>query len=556
MYRNKTLNDLFIVHSDTSDPHHNYRMGSEDFTGAINQRGVYVHSLYLDDPEKPRNVKTYDGTTAATIRDILIDNVVAGDSLGVKDKTMNGVYSTANAGEKLNADGTVQTDRLKKLEENIITASKAAELSGNDYGDYFIEKEEYSGAISRALIEARAKNKRNIYGSAEIETPWNITDFDASSSARVDGWLSVTGLLGSDKLDLSTPGLIFGALDKNGNKLTFDETTDVGRYMVSIRGLNEANYPVLKNYIVAVYEGILEIYPREVVVTAADIDWYEEDQGVPKAHSIFEMMNDDEETYRNVGSDDTDAYSNMKLVGNDTVEQYIRLTDGGTAPALTSSDGMLSKSTDSAMKEFGSGNDRNTVFHNGSNIDYHTFWHTMAPPIYLDLKNDQTLHPCDWCEKYHRFTMGTDHWTVTGYELRVNQDKEKGKVLDVATTVNPLGETVQNYELRFVSGTLRVHPKLRFQLKATVPMYVCMYGYAGDGEVVEPEDYGITNYSNGAIEITDIDVSGDGWMIVDKEKYINTSILGQNVYEDGKYGPTYVQKKQVAVKLPYLLVEY
>ncbi len=518
MYRNKTLNDLFIVHSDTSDPHHNYRMGSEDFTGAINQRGVYVHSLYLDDPEKPRNVKTYDGTTAATIRDILIDNVVAGDSLGVKDKTMNGVYSTANAGEKLNADGTVQTDRLKKLEENIITASKAAELSGNDYGDYFIEKEEYSGAISRALIEARAKNKRNIYGSAEIETPWNITDFDASSSARVDGWLSATGLLGSDKLDLSTPGLIFGALDKNGNKLTFDETTDVGRYMVSIRGLNEANYPVLKNYIVAVYEGILEIYPREVVVTAADIDWYEEDQGVPKAHSIFEMMNDDEETYRNVGSDDTDAYSNMKLVGNDTVEQYIRLTDGGTAPALTSSDGMLSKSTDSAMKEFGSGNDRNTVFHNGSNIDYHTFWHTMAPPIYLDLKNDQTLHPCDWCEKYHRFTMGTDHWTVTGYELRVNQDKEKGKVLDVATTVNPLGETVQNYELRFVSGTLRVHPKLRFQLKATVPMYVCMYGYAGDGEVVEPEDYGITNYSNGAIEITDIDVSGDGWMIVDKDQ--------------------------------------
>ena len=40
-----------------------------------------------------------------------------------------------------------------------------------------------------------------------------------------------------------------------------------------------------------------------------------------------------------------------------------------------------------------------------------------------------------------------------------------------------------------------------------------------------------------------------------KEKYINTSILGQNVYEDGKYGPTYVQKKQVAVKLPYLLVD-
>ena len=47
-----------------------------------------------------------------------------------------------------------------------------------------------------------------------------------------------------------------------------------------------------------------------------------------------------------------------------------------------------------------------------------------------------------------------------------------------------------------------------------------------------------------------------GLALLYKEKYINTSILGQNVYEDGKYGPTYVLKKQVAVKLPYLLVEY
>lgn len=54
------------------------------------------------------------------------------------------------------------------------------------------------------------------------------------------------------------------------------------------------------------------------------------------------------------------------------------------------------------------------------------------------------------------------------------------------------------------------------------PVHVYSYHndkvYAGDGEVVEPEDYGITNYSNGAIEITDIDVSGDGWMIVDKDQ--------------------------------------
>lgn len=73
-------------------------------------------------------------------------------------------------------------------------------------------------------------------------------------------------------------------------------------------------------------------------------------------------------------------------------------------------------------------------------------------------------------------------------------------------------------KLRFVSGTLRVHPKLRFQLKATVPMYVCMYAYNGDGEVVEPTEYGITNYSNGSIRVTDINVdsTGGGFLITDK----------------------------------------
>ena len=63
-----------------------------------------------------------------------------------------------------------------------------------------------------------------------------------------------------------------------------------------------------------------------------------------------------------------------------------------------------------------------------------------------------------------------------------------------------------------------MHPKLRFQLKATVPMYVCMYAYNGDGEVVEPTEYGITNYSNGSIRVTDINVdsTGGGFLITDK----------------------------------------
>ena len=99
--------------------------------------------------------------------------------------------------------------------------------------------------------------------------------------------------------------------------------------------------------------------------------------------------------------------------------------------------------------------------------------------------------------------------------MKVNTDATKD-TLDVAYVTNLKGEQVQNYKLSYLPGLLTVHPQLRFQLKATVPMYVCMYGYRGDGEVVEPENYGITNYSNGAIKVTDVTVSEDGWRIVDK----------------------------------------
>lgn len=161
-----------------------------------------------------------------------------------------------------------------------------------------------------------------------------------------------------------------------------------------------------------------------------------------------------------------------------------------------------------------------TLFSNGSNIDYATRWYPGAAPIYVGLNGGETLetYPCEWCEKYHGTKEGTDHWHIDGYALRVNQNPEQGKVMEVKTVKNLLDEDVQNYKLVFQDAQLRVHPKIRFQLEATVPMYVCMYGYAGDGEVVEPTTYGITNYSNGALEVKDIDVSADGWNIVGKAR--------------------------------------
>lgn len=517
MYRNAKLSDLFIVHSEDSDPHHNYRLGAETYTGAINKRPVVVHSLYLDDPENPRNVKTYDSTNQATITDILIDNVLPGDEIGLKQQTMTGTYATAQAGETLTADGKTQKDRLKKLQENVITASTNAELTGNDYGDYFIEKESYSGAICREVLEVRIKNQVKLYGEADIETPWHINAFDSNSTSNPDGWLSITGLKGADKIELNDSFFRLGAFAPDGSTIAFGPQTPVGRYPVTETGITETNLPVLKNYIVAVYDGQLEIEPREVVVTASDGDWYEKAEGVPEVHATFEVQNDDRETYRMVGTDDVDNYADMLLMNGDTVEKFIRATDG-TAPEAVSITGQLRKTLTSEAREYEEDGAKATILHNGSNIWYDTPWYLYAPARYLDIEAEHTLYPCEWCEQYHGFAMGTDHWHITGYEMKVNQDAEKGDVLTVSTVENLLGETVQNYKLRFVSGTLRVHPKLRFQLKATVPMYVCMYAYNGDGEVVEPTEYGITNYSNGSIRVTDINVdsTGGGFLITDK----------------------------------------
>ena|GEM_PF-156664 len=208
---------------------------------------MVVHSLYLDDPENPRNVKTYDSTNQATITDILIDNVLPGDEIGLKQQTMTGTYATAQAGETLTADGKTQKDRLKKLKENVITASTKAELTGNDFGDYFIEKESYSGAICREVLEVRIKNQVKLYGEADIETPWHINSFDANSTSNPKGWLSITGLKGTDKIELKDSFFKLGAFAPDNSTIAFGKQTPVGRYPVTETGITEANLPVLNS---------------------------------------------------------------------------------------------------------------------------------------------------------------------------------------------------------------------------------------------------------------------------------------------------------------------
>lgn len=133
------------------------------------------------------------------------------------------------------------------------------------------------------MLEVRIKNQVKLYGEADIETPWHINAFDANSTSNPDGWLSITGLKGADKIELNDSFFRLGAFAPDGSTIAFGPQTPVGRYPVTETGITETNLPVLKNYIVAVYDGQLEIEPREVVVTASDGDWYEKAEGVPKS---------------------------------------------------------------------------------------------------------------------------------------------------------------------------------------------------------------------------------------------------------------------------------
>jgi hypothetical protein len=57
------------------------------------------------------------------------------------------------------------------------------------------------------------------------------------------------------------------------------------------------------------------------------------------------------------------------------------------------------------------------------------------------------------------------------------------------------------------------------QIHATVPLYVCMYGYGGDGKVVTPsqETYGISNWSDFPVQITSVagTHTNGGWELKD-----------------------------------------
>ena len=62
-----------------------------------------------------------------------------------------------------------------------------------------------------------------------------------------------------------------------------------------------------------------------------------------------------------------------------------------------------------------------------------------------------------------------------------------------------------------VEYEVTIATKATYQLKATVPMYVCMYGYRGTGNIIAPDSdaYQLKNYStsNSAASATIVDIT-------------------------------------------------
>lgn len=469
-----------------TNPYQNYYLAGASYSGSITARPLAVHSRYLEDAASPRNVKTYDGSDAAVISNIRVDNIVPGDSVWINKQSFAGTYATANAGETLTADGKAQLDRWLHLAESEITrsAQDAIFLVNDPFSDYYIASESYSGAIARAMLTAQLKGWKNLYGEGMHEVPWADEIYEVDKAS--DSWLKLEGLRGNDVL----------VIDPGKSRFEFDllptAATHVGVYPISYDGLNETNYPVLSNYIVGVLSNTLEVVARKIAITPDDNDRVTTSSWAP-LHSSFAMELADG-NYTELGTDSSLGYSCMNLIGDDTVFSMLRVKDANGQSQELSMPG---------YKIFG-------------NIPYDTECTIHSPARYLQEHHTAADYKrCDFCEEYFDFVDGTEHADLAGYELRINRNAETGSTLSVVACENFYGELVEDYELVYGTGTIVVHPWARVQLEVTVPLNVCMYGYGGDGEVVEPTNYTITNYSNCNVHITNIR-TGDGWELTEE----------------------------------------
>ena len=85
-----------------------------------------------------------------------------------------------------------------------------------------------------------------------------------------------------------------------------------------------------------------------------------------------------------------------------------------------------------------------------SNIGYVTDCVKDFPAQYLDLTDlaNQPTERCEWYENYHGFVLGTDHWKIADYEVKINHAPAVASTLEVAYVANPFCQVVLRYFLK------------------------------------------------------------------------------------------------------------
>jgi hypothetical protein len=107
----------------------------------------------------------------------------------------------------------------------------------------------------------------------------------------------------------------------------------------------------------------------------------------------------------------------------------------------------------------------------------------------------------------------TDEVKLTFTLHNANAITKSGSPTGVYSLVLESEDQELNVTLRF-NITIHRQPA---QIHATVPLYVCMYGYGGDGKVVTPTEgaYGISNLSDFPVQITSVAGTHGEWGLKD-----------------------------------------
>ena len=398
---------------------------------------------------------------------------------------------TVPVGQTVNIvfDYTVQEgDDLNALVRDI-EQSNEMYLINNNYNDYYIADKDFSGGIYRTTLRVQIQSYSTTYGHG-FDGALPYADDVYYWNKGSDSWMTMEGLV-EDHKTASNDDEKLDLKNKNSNnyesKFVYNivpsEETDVGSYPVSYIGLNEFNYDLLKNYIVTEDPGSIEVKPRTIMVS---VDESQKIYGTanPFFNSTFKVLKTDEngqeldandpDNWIVLGDDATTDYSDMHLIGSDTIASVVKVVSGATRTPLSFTNGV-------------------------SNLPYLTTATTTSDVIY---QTDIPAEECPFClDEYNKMHSGHEHYhegedhphshvPVNGYPVSVNENSGYGGTLDVDTVINAEGETVSNYQLVYEPNVLKVHPRLiRIEaLNATKA-----YGgtepklqWAVDGEIIKP----------------------------------------------------------------------